>query len=281
MGSGEQLSSLCWKELQSEKKLKAGTVLNVTDTECGNLQIDGNPDALDAITLLTIENPQITAQSYAIIGQVRYENVQGPSYLELLNYFNGAGPFFSRTLAEAGPSRSIAGSSPWRDFSIPFMVNDGSKRIPNRLDLNVRLIGKGSLWLRSVKLIQYADQGDVMNAISIEASSTKHAWWSTRQAGLVGGIAGTILGCMGALVGMLSSLGRMRKLAQGTAYSMLVIGLCSLSAGITAISVGQPYAVYYPLMLIGILGTLVPTFVLRAVRLRFQALDMRRMNSLD
>lgn len=277
----EQLNSMCWKELEKANRLKAGTVADDSDSECGVLRIESTSTSGTWIEVLTIDNPGVNQEAYAIRGQIRYEKMEGNSYLEMLNYFGGPGPYFSRTLADSGPSKKLRGSSPWRDFIIPFFINDGSKRTPARLDLNIQFAGRGSVWLRSVELVQFADAKSVMQGGFSPPSHKSGAWWSDKMAGLIGGIAGSILGVMGALVGTLCSLGRARRVAQATAYLMLAVGLASLSTGIIALSNGQPYSVYYPLLLVGVIGTVIPLLISRSISSRFQALDLRRMNAID
>jgi hypothetical protein len=46
----------------------------------------------------------------------------------------------------------ISGSSGWREFSLPFMVNDESVPLPAQLQLNLVLPNKGVVWMSDVTL---------------------------------------------------------------------------------------------------------------------------------
>ncbi len=112
------------------------------------------------VRLFELENPQITQDSYALTGEVRYENVAGVSYLEMWNHLPGkAGEstitqsFFSRTLESSGPLGQLSGDSDWRDFRLPALVNDGSKRRPLKLSINLHLAQGGTVEIRDLRLI--------------------------------------------------------------------------------------------------------------------------------
>jgi len=44
---------------------------------------------------------------------------------------------------------------------------------------------------------------------------------------------------------------------------------------------GQPYAVYYPLLLIGLIGTVVPAGVYPALKRRYEEVELRAMRAMD
>lgn len=114
------------------------------------------------------------------------------------------------------------------------------------------------------------------------------AWWTDQQAGLIGGLMGSLCGLAGALVGvacwLLIPRGRARRLVLGFMALMALIGIGLLAGGIVAIAGGQPYAVWYPLLLIGALnaglfGGMMPMIAARyrqAERMRLQGEELRR-----
>jgi hypothetical protein len=105
--------------------------------------------------------------------------------------------------------------------------------------------------------------------------------WSGRTAGLVGGIAGSVLGGLGALIGILCGIGKGKQLVLILAQALLVLGLISLTGGIIALLMHQPYAVYYPLLLMGGILTLVIGLNFRTIRARFEQMELRKMQSMD
>jgi hypothetical protein len=108
-------------------------------------------------------------------------------------------------------------------------------------------------------------------------------WWTAQQAGLIGGVAGSVVGIMGGLLGTIAGIyapqGKLKGLVYGLTATIIGAGGISLITGIVALLLGQPYFVYYPLLLIGSvcvisLGSLVPV-----IRLRYREADHRRLEA--
>jgi hypothetical protein len=114
-----------------------------------------------------------------------------------------------------------------------------------------------------------------------QATPGPQAWWDDRTSGLIGGIGGSIVGCIGGLIGTLAGLGRARRLALGLAWATIVFGLACLLAGAVAISLAQPYAVWYPLLLGGGISAGVMGSLLRTLRRRYAEIELRRMAAMD
>jgi len=62
---------------------------------------------------------------------------------------------------------------------------------------------------------------------------------------------------------------------------MFAIGLAGLVVGSVALALSQPYAVYYPLLLIGLICTILPASLFGRVRQRYAEIDLRRMKARD
>jgi hypothetical protein len=108
-----------------------------------------------------------------------------------------------------------------------------------------------------------------------------HAWWSDRDAGLIGGLGGALVGCLGGLIGWLVSRGKARTFVILLTVLLVCLGgLCAL-AGLIAVALRQPYAVYFPLLLGGVLllGIFIPP--LPKYRKRYEDVELRRMASAD
>src|SRR5260370_38705318 len=109
------------------------------------------------------------------------------------NHFRTAKPgsreekYFSRTLGESGPMRKITGTSKWREFKLPF-DRTGASNAPVRLQFNLVLRGRGTVYLSPVKLVEYPG-----------AKSAERAWWTDQAAGWWGGLGGGLIGCLGSL----------------------------------------------------------------------------------
>jgi hypothetical protein len=249
------------------------------------IQIDGKPGLKIVNTnttalyvrLLTITNPAVTKTLYTVLGEVRYENVRGDGYLEMWNYFPPLKPglpegqYFSRTLGITGEMGKITGTSDWRPFALPFN-RAGASDAPTRLEVNLFLPGSGTVYISPLKMVEYT--GDLPGELG-------HAWWSDRAAGFIGGLGGALVGCLGGLIGWLVSRGKARTFVILLTVLLVCLGgLCAL-AGIIAVALRQPYAVYFPLLLGGVLllGIFIPAFP--KYRKRYEDVELRRMASAD
>jgi hypothetical protein len=211
--------------------------------------------------IVALESPAVTGNSYAITGTVAYEGVEGDAYLEMWSQFPDGSRYFSRTLGEAGPQGKLRGSSPERPFELAFFLTPDAPR-PVRLEVNAVLPAGGRVTLRGLRFREAA-----------EATGAPGAWWSAQTGGWIGGVAGSAVGVLGALIGTLCSLGRGRRFVVAGLVALGVAGLVSLAVGGVALALGQPYEVWYPLVLLGVLDPVIAFSLLPSVRRRFEALE--------
>lgn len=228
--------------------------------------------------LIELSDPGISSPVYALKGMIRYENVKGDGFLQLDNHFGASGTFFTKSLAPAGPLRKISGSSDWRPFLLPFYANSddqaaGTSPLPEKLVLGLYLPGSGTVSIRGVGLYQYAIDEDPLQSTG--------QWISNRNAMLIGAIGGALIGLWGAVIGVVSSRGKARRFVLGSANALLLIGIVSLGGGVAAIADAQPYAVYYPLLLIGIILVAVIGKLRGTLSARYEQLELKKMQSLD
>lgn len=239
----------------------------------GVLAIDAGSASSGRI-VAEIEAPNITMPVYAVHGQVRYSEVGDAAWLQLDSHFGADGTFFTKSLADAGPLAKLAGSSDWRPFVLPFNADAGGKWLtPERLTLSVVVPGSGRVFLKDVELYQYA-AGE-------EPLAADGQWFTARVAAIAGALGGTAIGLWGALVGMLASRGRARAFVFVSSGVLFVAGIAAAVAGLTALFIGQPYAVYYPLLLVGGILIFVIGFLRRSLPQRYEALEMRKMRAID
>lgn len=223
--------------------------------------------------LITIENPPITRQNFALNGWIQHKGVEGTAYLEMWTVFADGSNYFSRTLGTTGPMRSLNGDSGWREIALPFQLSDDPKAPkPNKLIVNAVLPGAGETLLSDLTLTE---------ADNITAAMTSGAWWSDSAAGWVGGVGGSVIGLLGALVGVLAGLGMARRLVATLLVCGVLLGAVLLVTGLVALAIGQPYAVYYPLLLGGGLCGVLGTVGFAVHRQRYAQAEMRRMQALD
>jgi hypothetical protein len=100
---------------------------------------------------------------------------------------------------------------------------------------------------------------------------------SARFAGLIGGGAGALLGLLGALTGTLLPRGKGQAGLTVVWGFFVVVGLASLAAGIIALTSGQPYAIWYPLTLCGVIVGGLSLMALSMVRKAFRMLQARKL----
>ena len=269
----ETLREISWSKLEEDGKLASGEVLRPDDeVPFERLKVANSQGTPSTEELLTIEGPGITGPAYAITGKVSYEGVEGKGYLEMWSFFPDGGSYFSRTLAESGPTGRLEGSSDWRLFSLPFFISEKPQR-PERLVVNVVLPGRGTVYLGALRLVQYAEGADVLAAPG--------QWWSNRTSGFIGGAVGVVLGSLGGLIGLLAPKGKGRRFVIGALKVMILFGLASLIGGAVALVLSQPFWVCYPFLLAGLLSTAIPWGLLPSIRRRYETMELRKMNALD
>jgi hypothetical protein len=267
------LRETSWTTLQAEGRISGGTVEPPGgDERVARLKVENHEGQQVTVTVLTLTQPPITRARYAITGSVRYEGVQGTAFLEMWSVFPDGGRYFSRTLADVGPLKGLQGSSEWRPFVLPFFNREGAPP-PTTLIVNVALPGPGTVHLRPLRLVQYGPGEDPL--------AMHGQWWGERTGGLVGGLLGGALGCLGAVIGWLSSTGRARSFVLVMMKILIGLGVAALLAGALAFFQGQPYAVYYPLLLLGILASVICGGLLRPIRHRYEAVELRRIRAAD
>jgi hypothetical protein len=158
----------------------------------------------------------------------------------------------------------VEGTVNWdrQSFRVSRLLADGS--LPERLELELSLPGRGTIYFRPIKLI-----GDRTN------------WWSPEQAGMVGGIGGAVIGCFGGLLGCLAGMGKARGFVLGMTKMLIGLGILLTIAGLAAVALKQPYAVWYTLLLPGGILTLVFWVNLYPIKKRYDDMEIRRMTSVD
>ena len=108
-------------------------------------------------------------------------------------------------------------------------------------------------------------------------------WWSAQQSGLIGGLAGAVFGILGgtvgALVGIFAPKGIGRKPLLIALTIILIKSVGVLITGIVAVLQHQPYHVYYPLLLIGLISTGIFASLYPVIRNRFRQADQRKLDA--
>jgi len=232
------------------------------------------------VRIMDIQQPPITGMAYGLTGEVKCEGIQGDAYLEMWNCFAPAkegsqeSRYFTRTLgAVSQPMGKLTGTVDWRAFSLPF-DRTGANSSPTRLELNLFLPAQGTVYLGVVKLVESSRGGAALLVPG-------NAWWGDRSAGLIGGIGGACIGCFAGLLGWLAAQGKARAFVLVSLKVLVLLGAVSSVAAVIAIAGKQPYAVWFPLTLGGLILLSIIPIRLRQFHKHYRELELRRMNSID
>lgn len=97
-----------------------------------------------------------------------------------------------------------------------------------------------------------------------------YAWIFGASIGVLGGIVGTMVGC-------LAPMGKAKTLVYAVYWFALVASVACLILGIAALIAGQPYGVWYGLALAGFIGSLVFGINYFTMAYAYRAAENRKM----
>ena len=240
------------------------------------------------IQLVKIFKPKLSTTAYAITGQIKYDNVQGDGYLEMWNFFPPVHPgmpegqYFSRTLGESGEMGKITGTCDWRDFSLPFDPT-GASGPPTRLEINLILPGRGTVYVTPVKLVKYSAGFSPVSSSSSGFSNPTVAagWWSANTNLWIAGIGAPLSACFGPILGVLASRGKARRLVLGLWRCCIAAGILCLIAALVAFKTGQPDDVRITLIVFGVVYTTIYSAIWPRAKKCYHEFEIRRMTSMD
>lgn len=109
----------------------------------------------------------------------------------------------------------------------------------------------------------------------------KQAWWTSSEAGWIGGIGGGSMGLIGALFGIFAAIPSTRRYALPLAVGMSCFGVVLVVAGIVSLTQTQPYHVYYPLLLGGLICAIVFGAQIHTIRQLLRMAELQKMSAQD
>lgn len=276
--TAEKIMHVCdWNDLLPQHPFPQGEIISQDGMTV--LKISNTNDVPLEVTILTITNSSLLRNVKSASIEVKYELrndrplvttnrdgivERGKQYLSANLAFRLQIP--SEVLGgdetTGGYSYPLAGTSNWQRLysGTPYFA----RRTPTQIELRLLLDGSGTVYLRPLKLI-----------------GVPQNWWSPQTAGLIGGIGGSLIGCFGGLIGILASMGKGRRFVLATTVILIVTGILLVIAGVVAVAMKQPYAVWYPLLLGGTILTFVLSINLYSIKRRYDDLEIRRMTSMD
>ncbi|MCK6460449.1 MAG: hypothetical protein L6Q95_11210 [Planctomycetes bacterium] len=101
-----------------------------------------------------------------------------------------------------------------------------------------------------------------------------YAWIPGTMLGLFGGLLGTLMGCLG-------PRGKARGLVGGLLKGGTLACAALAAAGVAALLMGQPYGVWYGLLLPGLLGAGILLSLRPVLRRTYEQAEARRMEAHD
>jgi len=218
------------------------------------------------VPLARIGSPPVGWPGWRVDGEVRLERLEGAAFAEMWVEYPDGGRYFSRS--HPWP----AGSSGAVSFSLPFRP-DPSSSPPVALDIQLVLDGPTSLTAGPLQVVRAEHPDDLM--------APAGGWWSERTGAIVGAAAGTGLGLLGALLGVLIARGTALRLAAAGLLAVALVGVAAFAVAAVGLATGQPYGVWYPLGLVGLIAAVVGFAMRPVARLRARQIEHQRMRAAD
>lgn len=217
------LKEIRWIDLEREDRLIAGKV------DGTSLEVENRDPEAVRLAVLVLDSPGIESGRYALRGEVRYEGVEGPGFLEMWVHFTDGGSCSSRTRGDEGPRTAWSGFEDWHPFVLPF----GSGRAngsPERLSVQVGLPGRGKVHLSPLRLVEYAPDEDPLGGDPCRAEAT----------GGFGAVAGLVSGRFEAAPVWMGGGGKARQIVLGGIKILAATGAACLVLGVWALARFEP-----------------------------------------
>ena len=96
-----------------------------------------------------------------------------------------------------------------------------------------------------------------------------------------GTVFGSLIGCLGAVAGMLAPSGKAKGYVLGAWYTFIAVGILLLFISLFALITGQPYGIWYGFGLPGLLGVILLPSLLPVIKKRYSEAEQRKMQSED
>lgn len=109
-------------------------------------------------------------------------------------------------------------------------------------------------------------------------------WFDPNQFGVwygtvVGGGGGSIVGIFGGVIGYCAPRGVGRPWILGVMYTVVALGVAQLALGAYAWFAGQPYGIWYPPLMCGVVFTVVMGALIPVIKVRYREAEQRRIEA--
>ncbi|MBN2376921.1 MAG: hypothetical protein JXD22_10995 [Sedimentisphaerales bacterium] len=123
-------------------------------------------------------------------------------------------------------------------------------------------------------------EGFIAN-INNAKKTVNNAWWSNQGGAWFGAIGGSTLGILAGIIGILAGKAKAPRFVKTLIKIIITSGIVCLIMGVVALFMSQPYGVYYPLLLMGGITTLVLGFQYPIICKRYEFVEIRKMEAID
>jgi ABC-type dipeptide/oligopeptide/nickel transport system permease subunit len=107
-------------------------------------------------------------------------------------------------------------------------------------------------------------------------------WFDLYTGILIGSIGGSAVGVfggtLGAMAGVFSRKGKFKKFILTSMIILMILGVISLCAGVIALMSGQPYHVWYPFTILGVILPVVEIPGYIAVKKGYAQAELKKMS---
>lgn len=109
-------------------------------------------------------------------------------------------------------------------------------------------------------------------------------WWDPQTGNYIGAYGGAFIGVFfggvgGGIGGTLAPKGKAKTLVMSITYAGIALGIVNLISGGIAVLTQQPYHVYYPLLLIGVILTVVELSILPTLNKAYARSEQQRLDA--
>ncbi len=113
--------------------------------------------------LLVIDAPPVGSQGARITGRIESFDVESEAWIELWAVYPDGSRSVARTLDRNRPDLRLAGTTERRSFELPVALGPGGAK-PQRLELNVGMLGRGIVSVANLRLERDGARADGLGA---------------------------------------------------------------------------------------------------------------------
>lgn len=242
-----------------------------------SITIDAPAGQAVTVPLGTFTVDGMKSRTYALQLWIDYSVGSAPAYFEMWTTLERGDAFFSKTLGSSGPMAHLLGDRVGREVIVPASL-EGSAENAVSSSLSLVLPEGGKVTIHKARML------DVPVGLGI-VTHVAGQWFPAWMGGVLGGIFGVVFGCLGSFYQNARRTGRCWSVMQRFPLFMGCVAGLSLVAAMIGFAIGQPYHVWYPLGLMGVLGGVLAPVMQRQAAKQLQREDQsfedRQMQAMD